>query len=71
MVFEKSCTAVNGIVQATLKSDMRIKAVFKSKVRILNLFAEMTLKGIQSATWHFGILYAVFKVFYGTQFWFY
>ena len=50
MVFEKSCTAVNGIVQATLKSDMRIKAVFKSKVRILNLFVEMTLKGIQSAT---------------------
>ena len=58
-VFEKSCTAVNGMVQATLKSDLRIKVVFKSKGCISNLFAEMTLKGMQSATGHFGILYAV------------
>ena len=40
-VFEKCCTAVNGMVQTTLKNDMRIKVVFKRKVRILNMFAEM------------------------------
>ena len=50
LVFEKSCTTVNEMLQATLKSDMRIKVIFKSKVRISNLFAEMTLKGMQSAS---------------------
>ena len=59
MVIEKSCVAVNGMIQATLKSDMRIKVVFKSKVHISNLFAEITLKGMPSATWHFSILYTV------------
>ena len=44
LVFEKFCTAVNEMVQATLKRDIRIKVVFKSKVRISNLFAKMTLK---------------------------
>ena len=38
------------MVQATLKSDMPIKVVFKSKVRLSNLLAEMALKGMQSAT---------------------
>ena len=50
MVIEKSCATVNWMVQATLKSDMRIKVVFKSKVDISNLFAEITLKGMPSAT---------------------
>ena len=71
MVIEKSCATVNWMVQATLKSDMRIKVVFKSKVDISNLFAEITLKGMPSATWHFSILYTLQKVFYGTQFWLY
>ena len=46
MEIEKSCTTVNRMVHATWKSDVRIKVVFKGKVHISNLFAEITLKGM-------------------------
>ena len=70
-VFEKSYTTVNGIVQATLKSDMSIKVVFKSNVYIPNLFPEMTFEGytVSYMTFWYSLHYV--KVFYGTQFWLY